>query len=70
MDDVVLEVRKARDEYAERFAFDLLAIHNDLKEQEKAGGRRVVSLPPRRSNPAARHGTRPRRAPVPARTDS
>lgn len=44
----MLEVRKVREEYAQRFAFDLRAIHRDLKEQEQASGRRVVSLPPRR----------------------
>lgn len=51
MDDVVLDVRKVREAYARRFAFDLRAIHNDLKKQELAGGRRVVSLPPRRPKP-------------------
>ena len=48
MDDVLLEVRKVREAYAKRFGYDLLAIHRDLKEQEQASGRRIVSLPPRR----------------------
>ena len=47
-DDVVSEVRRLRDEYAKQFNYDLDAIHRDLKQQERAGGRRVVSLPPRR----------------------
>ncbi len=48
MDSVVQEVREVREAYAKRFGYDLLAIHRDLKEQEKAAGRQVVSLPPRR----------------------
>ncbi len=48
MDDVLLEMRKVREGYAEQFDYDLLAIHRDLKEQEKASGRKIVSLPPRR----------------------
>ena len=48
MDDVVLEVRKIREAYAKQFDYDLQAIHRDLKEQEQASGRRIVSLPPRR----------------------
>ena len=48
MDDVVLEVRKIREAYAKQFGYDLQAIHRDLKEQEQASGRRIVSLPPRR----------------------
>ncbi len=47
MDDVLLEVRKAREDYARQFGYDLEAIHRDLKEQERASGRRIVSLPPR-----------------------
>jgi hypothetical protein len=52
VDDVVLEVRKIREAYAKQFGFDLQAIHRDLKEQERASGRRVISLPPRRPKPA------------------
>jgi hypothetical protein len=48
VDDVMLEVRKIREAYAKQFAYDLQAIHRDLKEQEQASGRRIVSLPPRR----------------------
>jgi hypothetical protein len=48
MDSVVKEVREVREAYAARFGYDLEAIHRDLKEQERASGRRVVSLPPRR----------------------
>jgi hypothetical protein len=52
MDNVLQEVRKAREAYAQQFGFDLAAIHRDLKTQEQTGGRKVVSLPPRRPKPA------------------
>ena len=48
MDDILLEVRKAREAYAKEFGYDLQAIHRELKAQEQASGRRIVSLPPRR----------------------
>jgi hypothetical protein len=51
VDDILLEVRKVREAYAQQFGYDLQAIHRDLKAQEQASGRRVVKLPPRR--PAA-----------------
>ncbi len=47
-DTIVDETRKAREEYAARFNYDLESIFNDLKEQEKHSARIVVSLPPRR----------------------
>ncbi len=56
MDDVLLEVRRIREAYAKEFGYDLLAIHRDLKEQEQASGRQVVSMPPRRPRPAATNG--------------
>ena len=42
-DPIVDEVRRARDTYAARFNYDLRAIYRDLKEQEKRGGRKLVS---------------------------
>ncbi len=48
LDPVVDEVRQARDAYARRFNYDLQAIYLDLKEKEKASGRLLVTLPPRR----------------------
>lgn len=48
MDDILVEVRRIREAYAQQFGFDLKAIHRDLKAQELASGRRVVSLPLRR----------------------
>ena len=47
-DPIVEEVRAAREAYARRFGFDLRAICRDLREQERTGGRELVSLPPRR----------------------
>lgn len=49
LDSVVDEVREARDAYAKRFNYDLQAIYRDLKEQEKQSGRKLVSLPPKRT---------------------
>lgn len=59
MDDVLYEVRKVREDYAKQFNYDLSAIHRDLKEQEKAGGRRLVSLPPRQPKQLIANGKRP-----------
>lgn len=47
-DDVVREVRAARDQYCRQFEYDLGAMVRDLREQERAGGRPVVRLSPRR----------------------
>lgn len=47
-DSIVEEVRKIREAHAERFAFDLKAIYEDLKMQEKKSKRKVVSFPPKR----------------------
>lgn len=68
MDNVLLEVRKVREAYAKRFGNDLLAIHRDLKEQEQASGRRIVSLPPRRPKPATTNGSDARTSKVAGRT--
>ena len=47
-DPIVEEVRKAREEHAKRFNFDLHAICEDLRKKEKESGHPVVSLPPKR----------------------
>jgi len=44
-DPIVEEVRKARDEYAARFNYDLDAMVKDLNEQEKRSGRVIVKRP-------------------------
>jgi hypothetical protein len=46
-DPIVEEVRKIREEHAARFDYDLERIFQDLKEQEKNSGRKVVSLSPK-----------------------
>ncbi len=50
-DTIVDEVRKARDEYAKKFNYDLKAICQDLQEKQKQSGKKVVSFPPKRPKP-------------------
>lgn len=47
-DPIVAEIRRLRNEYAQRFDYDLDAICRDLHEQQRQGGRRVVRRQPRR----------------------
>ena len=47
-DPIVEEVRKARDDYAKRFDYDLDAICRDLQEKQRKEGKKVVSFPPKR----------------------
>ena len=58
MDSIVQEVREIREAYAKQFGYDLKAIHRDLKSQEQASVRRVVSLPPRRPAPVGQRAPR------------
>ena len=44
-DPIVERIHKIREEHARKFDFDLQAIYNDLKAQEKKSGRKIVSLP-------------------------
>jgi hypothetical protein len=46
-DRIIAEVRQAREELAQRFHYDLRAMIQDARERQAAGGRRVVTLPPR-----------------------
>jgi hypothetical protein len=57
MDSIVREVREIREAYGKQFGYDLEAIHRDLKKQEQASGRRIVSLPPRRPKRAGQEAT-------------
>jgi len=43
---VIEEVRAAREAYAAKFNFDLMAMVRDLREQELASGRPLLPLPP------------------------
>jgi hypothetical protein len=46
-DTIVDEVRKAREDYARQFDFDLDAICRDLRRKQELAGVQVVSLPKR-----------------------
>jgi hypothetical protein len=50
-DTIVDEVRKAREDYARRFDFDIDAICRDLRQKQQSFGEQVVSFPPRRPQP-------------------
>ena len=50
-DPIVTAVRRVRERHAAKFNHDLDAICRDLKEQEGKGGRRVVSLSPKKPAP-------------------
>lgn len=52
-DPIVDETRQLRQQYAARFNHDLKAICQDLRDRQKKGGRKVVTLPSR----PARHVT-------------
>ena len=55
-DPIVEQVRKVRQRHAAKFHYDLDAICRDLKEEERKGGRKVVSLPPKRTAQWAKAG--------------
>jgi hypothetical protein len=50
-DPIVEEVRRVRDAHAAMFNYDLDAIFQDIKEQEKQSGLKFVSYPPRAAMP-------------------
>jgi hypothetical protein len=52
-DPIVEEVRKAREEYAQQFNFNLHAIAADLQRRSKERGVATVSLPPKRRTKVA-----------------
>ena len=58
-DPIVAEVRKARDEYARRFNYDLDAICKDLQEKQSQSGKKLVSFPPKRPRPSVATRARP-----------
>jgi hypothetical protein len=47
-DPIVESVRKARQEHAEKFNYNLHEICEDLRSKQKDCGHEVVSLPPKR----------------------
>ena len=48
-DAIVDETRKAREEHAAKFNYDLNAIFQDLKQKKIHGGRKPISLPARKT---------------------
>ena len=51
MDDIIEEVRRIREAYAEQFNYDIAAIFRDARERGRESGREVVSPRPRRIVP-------------------
>jgi len=47
-DTIVEEVRRVREEHAQRFDYDLKAIFADIKKQQEKSGREFVRLPAKR----------------------
>jgi hypothetical protein len=54
-DPIVEEVRKIRDRHAKKFNYDIHAICEDIRKQERRSRRKLVTLRPKRV------GTAPRR---------
>ena len=48
-DEIIAEIRRSRKAHADRFKNDMKAIVEDLREQARRSGRKVVSLEPRRT---------------------
>lgn len=44
IDPIVEEIHKIREEYAEKFDFDVDAMHKDLRHKQESNQRKVVSL--------------------------
>jgi hypothetical protein len=53
-DHIVAEVRKIRDRHAASFNYDLDAIFQDLKKQEKKSRRKFIALPSKQALPFGR----------------
>ncbi len=52
-DPIVEEVRKERDAHAAKFNYDIHAIYEDLKKQEKKNKHKFITLPPRYAKKSA-----------------
>jgi hypothetical protein len=52
-DEIVEEVRTAREAYAARFNYDLAEMFNDLKAKEQARNRNIAALEPVEPQPDA-----------------
>jgi hypothetical protein len=52
-DPIVEEVRKEREAHAAKFNYDIRAIYEDIKKQEKKNKRKFVTLPPKYAQKSA-----------------
>jgi hypothetical protein len=50
-DPIVAKIRKVRDAYAAKFNYDLKAMFQDLKRQEKESAQTLASRPPKPAKP-------------------
>lgn len=57
-DPIVEEVRKVREEHAKKFNYDIHAICQDIRKQERRSRRKLVTLPPKRPHTAPRRVSR------------
>lgn len=55
-DPIVEEVRRVRERHAAKYRYDLDAICQVLKEEERRSRRKLVSLPPKKPQPWAKAG--------------
>ena len=67
-DPIVDEVRRVRDAHAAMFNYDLDAIFQDIKEQEKQSGLKFISYPPRGTE--ANKALKPTAAPISVSPDA
>jgi hypothetical protein len=44
-DPIIEEIRQAREAHAAKFNYNLVAIYQDIKEQERKSGKTLVSYP-------------------------
>jgi hypothetical protein len=47
-DPIVNEVRKARDNHAKKFNYDLTKIYKDIRKSQRKHNRKLVNLNPKR----------------------
>jgi hypothetical protein len=52
-DHIVEEVRKVREAHAAQFNYDLRAIYDDIKKQERKSKRKFINLPPKHTSKSA-----------------
>ena len=60
LDPILTEIRKVREAYSERFSGDVKAMLADLRKRQQEGGRKVVSLPPKRIQAAQQLASSPK----------